>query len=537
MRKDKFKKFKTKPNSKTEAAKKLRTVLFSRFIILALFLILQILFFLMFSLKLQSYIEYYLFASVAISAFFLLYFVNRPGENEFKFAWFFPILILPVFGILLYVMYKYNQGGIYLKKKVKKIMDDSAVFIPLKDEAQKITKDFEEVKDIAFYLYDAGNYPAYLNTETQYFPTGEDFFSDLIDELNKAKKFVFLEFFIVEPCQIMDKLLEILSRKVKEGVEVRILFDSIGSIALSSSLLRDYFTTFGISSKVWLKFIPVFNTGLNNRDHRKIVSIDGKVAFTGGVNITDEYANLSSKRFDYWKDAGIKITGPAVRSFTLMFLQQWNVQNKKNQPCENFENFIPKKAVLKNPRKRALENSLVIPYGDDAYNEVNIAENVYKYILQKAQTKVSIMTPYVIVDNSFIDDLIFTASRGVQVELIVPKHYDHFVSFCVGRQCIKTLIQNGIKVYAYESGFIHSKVFVADGKIGAVGSVNLDYRSFYHHFECGVFLYNAKSIKDAEADFEKTKLECSEITPEAYKKIPKYIRCIGWLFRIFAPLM
>ena len=179
----------------------------------------------------------------------------------------------------------------------------------------------------------------------------------------------------------MDKLLEILSRKVKEGVEVRILFDSIGSIALSSSLLRDYFTTFGISSKVWLKFIPVFNTGLNNRDHRKIVSIDGKVAFTGGVNITDEYANLSSKRFDYWKDAGIKITGPAVRSFTLMFLQQWNVQNKKNQPCENFENFIPKKAVLKNPRKRALENSLVIPYGDDAYNEVNIAENVYKYIL------------------------------------------------------------------------------------------------------------------------------------------------------------
>ena len=148
MRKDKFKKFKTKPNSKTEAAKKLRTILFSRFIILALLLILQILFFLMFSLKLQSYIEYYLFASVAISSFFLLYFVNRPGENEFKFALFFPILILPVFGILLYVMYKYNQGGIYLKKKLKKIMDDSAVFIPLKDEAQKITKDFEEVKDI-----------------------------------------------------------------------------------------------------------------------------------------------------------------------------------------------------------------------------------------------------------------------------------------------------------------------------------------------------------------------------------------------------
>lgn len=379
MKLNEYKKFAAKPNAKTAMVKKLRTLLFGRFLVVALLLLLQFLVFLLFALKLQSHIEYYLFASVAISVFFLLYFSNTSGELEFKFAWLFPILLLPVFGTLLYVMYKYNQGGVNLRKRLGKMKDDSSCFIPEKTEVEKVACDFPEAKDIATYLYNVGSYPAYTDSATTYFPSGEDFFSDLIDELGKAKRFVFLEFFIVEACQILDRLLEILSKKVKEGVEVRILFDSIGSIALSSSLLCNYFSASGISSKIWLKFIPVFNTGLNNRDHRKIVVIDGKTAFTGGVNITDEYANLVAKRFAYWKDAGIKITGPAVRSFSLMFLQQWNVQNKKNQPCENFENFIPKKAVLKNPRKRMPEKSLVIPYGDDAYNEVNIAENVYSY--------------------------------------------------------------------------------------------------------------------------------------------------------------
>ena len=552
MNKVQKRKFRAKPNAKTQAAKKLRTILFSRLLVVLLLLLIQLAIFIVLTIKLEAVATYFFGGGVIVSAIFLLYLVNVPGKNEFKLAWILPVLIMPVFGITLYFMYKYNQGGIWLKRKLRRMKEISEEYIPEKEKVLEISKNFTAVEDICSYLYKFGRYPCYKDTATEYFSCGEDFFADLIDELKKAKHFVFIEFFIVEPCQIMDRLLEILSKKAEEGVEVRILFDSIGSISLSSSILKNYFTSYGISSKVWLKFIPVFNTGLNNRDHRKIICIDGKVAYTGGINITDEYANIVSRRFNYWKDAGIKITGPAARTFTLMFLQQWNVQNKKKVPCENFEKFISKDAVLCDLRKRSVaanvrgakavntsgsKPGLVIPYGDDAYNGADLAENVFKYILEKSTAKVRIMTPYIIIDNSLLDDLIFAANRGVQIEIIVPKHYDHFVSFCVGRTYIKNLIENGIKVFAYETGFIHSKVFVADSKIGTIGSINLDYRSLYHHFECSTFLYKTDSIKAAEKDFDNLKNECSEITTENYRNIPWFIRTVGWIFRIFAPLM
>lgn len=542
MRSSTLKKFTAKPNSKTEAAQKLRTILFSRLIFVVFLLLIQFAIYLFISLKLQRYEVYFLGTSVVISIVFLLYLVNTPGKNEFKLAWILPVLVVPIAAIIFYFMYKYNQGGIWLKRKLKKLREGSNEYLASENDEIKIADTCPEVKDIAYYLYKYGTAPCYKDNETKYFSCGEDFFEDLIDELSKAKRFIFFEFFIVEPCQIMDRLLEILSQKVKEGVEVRLLFDSIGSISFSSNLLRYYFTSYGISSKVWLKFIPVFNTGLNNRDHRKIISIDNKVAFTGGINITDEYANIVQKRFNYWKDAGLKIKGPAVRSFTLMFLEQWNVQNRKNVACENFERFVEKKAVLENStkaknKKTVSKNELVIPYGDDAYNGEEIAENVYKYILNKAQKKVRIMTPYVIIDNSLFDDIVFTVSRGVEVEIIVPAFYDHFISFCVGRTYIKNLIEKGVKVFAYEKGFVHSKVMTADEKFGTVGSVNLDYRSFYHHFECGAFLYNTDSVKAAEKDFDETKKYCTEITIENYKNTKWYIRAVGWLFRIVGPLL
>lgn len=532
----KIERFKTKTNPSTKAAIKLRKLLMNRMILMALLLLVQLFFFILFMVNLQSYLTYYFGISIGISVLFLVYLVNLRGKNEFKIAWIVPVLIIPVFGISLYFLYKYNQGGIWLEKKLKRINEYSAEFIPDRKSVKEVWNKNSETADISSYLYKFGNYPAYENQHVEYFSSGEDFFEDLIKELEKAKKYIFLEFFIVEPCQIMDKLLEVLSAKVKSGVNVRILFDSIGSISLSSNLLKNYFSSFGIDSKIWLKFIPVFNTGLNNRDHRKIVCIDGKVAFTGGVNITDEYANIYSKRFDYWKDAGIKICGHAAETFSLMFLQLWNVQNKKKESYDDFSKFISKGKVLNDAKKNS-NCEVVIPYGDDAYNNKDIAEDVYHYLLIKARKKVCIMTPYMIIDNSMLDDLIFASDRGVDVQVIVPQNYDHFISYCVGRTYIKTLVENGIKVFAYKNGFIHSKVFLSDGCRGTVGSVNMDYRSFYHHFECGVFMYKGKAITDAEHDFENTKKDCIEITSEVYKKIPWYIKVVGYLFRVFAPLM
>lgn len=528
---------KSKIKSKTRFAKKFRTLFFSRFAIVVLLILLQFLFFVFSFVKLSEYSTYLLRGSIVISVFFLLYIVNTSDKNEFKIAWTLPVLIFPIFGISFYFLYKFNKGGINLKKKINKIKKYSSEFLPEKKEVTKLSEKYPKIKDISRYLYDYGRYPLYCNSSTKYFSCGEDFFKDVFEELEKAKKFIFIEFFIIEPSKIMDKLLEVLSKKVSEGVEVRILFDGIGSISLSSSMLKDYFTSFGINSKVWLKLVPVFNTGLNNRDHRKIISIDGKVAYTGGINVSDEYVNIISKRFDYWKDAGIKIKGPAVHTFTLMFLEQWNVQNKKQIPCEDFSNFISKNPTLYKKSSDNKNNSVVIPYGDDAYNNEEIGENVYKYILSKAEKKVCIMTPYIIIDQMMMDELIFTAKRGVSVEIIVPQKYDHFISYCLGRNFIKTLIENGVKVYAYNTGFIHSKIFVADHIIGTVGSINLDYRSFFHHFECGALMYKTEAIKTVENDFEKTKLECTEITVENYKQIPRFVRALGWLFRIFAPLM
>ena len=503
---------------------------------MALLLLIQLGVFVLFTVTLQNYLKYYLGISVLISALFLFYLVNQPGKNEFKIAWILPVLIIPVFGISLFFMYRYNQGGFLLKQKLQNVKKHSERFITDYDKQLQIWEGNPDVKDLCNYLYNKGPYPAFTGCKTKYFSCGEDFFEDVLNEFSKAKKFIFLEFFIVEPCQLMDKLLSILNQKVKEGIEVRILFDSIGSISLSSSLLKNYFSSFGINSKIWLKFIPVFNTGLNNRDHRKIICIDGTTAYTGGVNLTDEYANIRSNRFEYWKDAGIKIYGNASQSFTKMFLEQWNVQNRKNQPYENFDNYINKSLqILKNDRSK--REGIVIPYGDDAYNDVEIAEDVYRYLLMKASKKICVMTPYVIIDHTMLEDLVFAANRGVQVEIIVPKHYDHFVSFCVGRTYIKNLIANKIKVYEYNPGFIHSKVFLSDDDFGTVGSINLDYRSFYHHFECGTFLYKAEALKKAHKDFENTKKECTLITDEYFKTFPWYMKLTGFVFRIFGPLM
>ena len=320
-------KLRGKPNRRTQIAIKLRRILFGQTVIVALLLLIQFSLYFIFLLRLQQFASLYFKVSIVLSVLFLIYLVNRKGKNEYKLAWLFPVFCFPVLGISLYFLFKYNQGGIWLKKKIRKIKTYSDSYIQEKDRVDEIHNKYPNIKDISQYLYSYGKYPAYEGTKTKYFCCGEDFFSDVLKSFEKAKKFIFMEFFIIEPSHILDRILEVLSKKIEEGVEVRILFDSIGSIVLSSSLLKHYFSVYGIKSKVWLKFLPVFNIGYNNRDHRKIIVVDNKTAYTGGVNISDEYANIESKRFDYWKDAGIKLSGPAVHSFTLMFLQMWNVQN------------------------------------------------------------------------------------------------------------------------------------------------------------------------------------------------------------------
>ena len=507
-------------------------LIYSRFLVILSMLALQAFLFILFCVKLEPYIKYYFGVSIALSILFIIYITNTNGKNEFKITWILPVAIFPVFGIAVYWFLKMNWGGYFFKKKVNTTRTVCNKSLSSTNESQNTFETYPKVQDIASYLNRMGTFPAYTNSQTEYFPNGESFFPVLKTELEQAQKFIFMEFFIIETGRVWDELFKILKEKASQGVEVRILYDSIGSISLSSSRVIRYLKNYGIQAQIFMPFVPIFDTALNNRDHRKIIVIDGKTAFTGGLNLTDEYMNYSQDRFNYWKDSAIMLKGPCVRTFTTLFLHLWNLHNKN---LSSLESQLNQYVELEYPRYDTL--GAIIPYGDDAYNKCDLAEDIYNYILSKSHHYVHIMTPYIIIDNTLLNSLIFAARRGVEVSIIVPMHWDHFITFCVGRRFIKTLIKKGIKVYGYNPGFIHSKMFVSDGNRGTCGTVNLDYRSFDHHFECGAFMYHAPILKDMEKDFQQTLKDCTLITLEEYKKIPRLQRIVGWLFKIFAPLM
>lgn len=510
----------------------LKPLVYSKILLIALLLLVQFGIYITLILKFDSLLKYVGEMNLALSILFLSYLVNGSGKNEFKLLWILPVLILPFFGIVLYLMCKANFGGHQLKKNLSAIRTLSEpVLSEKKDETAAVFEKYPKVRDISEYLLRMSSYPPYIDTKATYFSSGEKAFADIKEQLKAAETFIFIEYFIIEPSSIWYEILDILHEKASQGVDVRVLYDSLGSGAYSTIRYEHYLAQRGIKSKVFLPFVPIFDTGLNNRDHRKILDIDGKTVYTGGINISDEYANRNHSRFDYWKDTAIRLDGPAVRTYTIMFLQLWNVANKTVQNDFEYRKFADA------PCRKFPGQGVTIPYGDDAYNGEDIAENVYSYILARAHNYVHIMTPYVIPDNTMMNDLVFAAKRGVEVSLIVPKQYDHYITFCVGRTFIKTLIENGVNVYEYNPGFIHAKSFVSDGNRAATGSINLDYRSLFHHFECGVFLYRSPEIERIEDDFQSTLKDCTQITVESYKKIPLFTRVTGWIFRIFSPLL
>lgn len=471
---------------------------------------------------LSPYISFYFGGSVVVSAIFFCYLVNTPGKNEFKIAWLLPVVIAPLFGIFLYVLYHTNSGGFWLKRELKNVKEKNAAYF--KDESFSGS-------DISAYLKNYGNFPSYKNCRMQFMDNSQWFFESMLSDIEKAESFVFLEFFIIYPDKAFERLITLLKKKVEQGVTVRMMFDSIGSVSLSTKRNVKYLRSLGIDAVIFLPLIPFFSTHQNNRDHRKIAVIDNSVAYTGGVNISDEYLNYTHPRFENWKDTGIRIEGPAVKSFTGMFLENWNISSRRKDRSEDTGWFF--QAV----ETDFPDNGITIPYGDDALNNEDLAENIYMHILNNAKKYVHITTPYFIVDNAMKDAVCFAVRRGVEVSIIVPSKADHFITFCVGRVSLKPLIECGAKVYEYKPGFIHAKEFISDDIRATVGSVNLDYRSLFHHFECGVYMEKTDMTEIMEKDFQKILSDCKQITMEDYKKISPFKRIIGFVFRVFATLM
>lgn len=458
----------------------------------------------------------------------------RDDNPSYKISWIITLFILPVFGVILY----FFIGKARIPKKwrmhIKQISKhtDNLYPIDFEDNCLKLTEEYPYTLRQAAYLIKTGSFRLYKNTDVKYFETGTQKYHALLDELKKAQKFIFLEYFIISEGEMWDTIYKILCQKAEQGVDVRIIYDDMGCF---TTLKRDFcerLRRHGIKVYPFNPTIPLLNCFyVSYRDHRKIAVIDGNVGFTGGINLADEYINKVIAH-GYWKDTAIMLKGDSVWELTRMFFQMWHLAtNTMPYQDKEYIKFLPTLTNNKN------NGGYIIPYGDIPTFGANNAENLYLQILSSANKYVYITSPYLIIDDAMKKALCMAAQSGIDVKIITPKIPDHSYVHIMTRYSYGVLLKNGIKIYEYQPGFIHSKTIVCDDTIASVGTVNMDFRSFYLHFECGVWICGDKSVKNVKEDFIKSLKDCKEISYEQWKKRPFYIKLCEIILNIFAPMM
>lgn len=504
-------------------------LVFGRTMVVFLLLLVQVFILLGWFHKLEQYSPIIYVIVTSMSFVFVIAILNSKSNPAYKLAWIIPILIIPFFGVLFYLFIKLQIGNHLIYKKLRREEERSSYLLE-QDPAvlEELKQQDPRMEGLARYLYRLGHYPVYQNSETVYFPLGEDKFKTLVEELEKAREFIFLEYFIVREGLMWNTILEILERKVKEGVEVRFMYDGTCSISLLPYSYPRKMQEKGIKCKMFAPIRPALSTTQNNRDHRKILVIDGHTAFTGGINLADEYINKEI-RFGHWKDTGVMIKGEAARTFTVLFLQMWNISEKQPEDYARYLH-IPEEKIPSG-------KGFVIPFGENPVDTEVMAEQVYMNILHTAQRYVHIMTPYLILDNEMIQALTFAAKRGVDVHIIMPHIPDKWYAFVLAKTYYNELLDAGVKISEYTPGFIHAKEFVSDDEKAVVGTINLDYRSLYLHYECAALFYRDPVIQEVEGDFQETLKKCQTVTRDDYKNQKLINRICGRVLRLIAPLM
>ena len=459
-------------------------------------------------------------------AVLLIYEINRPSEPSFKYAWIVLITVLPVLGVLLYIYMHLNVITKSISKKTGSIAKQTKQYMLQDMDIPDELKKNGNMAGLAEYMYNFAGCPTYKNTSVEYFPLGEDKFKKMKEELEKAKHYIFMEYYIVDVKSSMWlEILDILKRKSSQGVEIRLMYDAMGSLPTFPAEYCDELEKMGIKCQIFKRVTPLLSTYQNNRDHRKILVIDGHTAFTGGINIADEYIN-KTVRFGHWKDTAVMIKGDAAVSFTIMFLQMWNLSLTEH---ENYENYVVKKSVD--------ADGYVIPYCDSPIDDEDVGERVYLDIINKASKYVHIMTPYLVISYDMQEALKYAAKRGVDVRIIMPHIPDKAYALWLARSYYPRLIEAGVKIFEYDKGFVHAKVTTSDDDTAVVGTINYDYRSLYLNYECALFMYKVPQISDIEKDYQNTQTMCTEITMEEYKKFNVFGRIFGVTIKLFAPLI
>ena len=457
-----------------------------------------------------------------------LHAANRDMVPETKIPWILCIVFLNIFGVAIYCVFSSHRPTKRVQQRYRVLYEHSKKYENGGLTVRRINEEMRRWSDISEALFTEE--PAacmYEHTRTEYFPSGELFWARLLEDLERAEKYIFMEYFIIERGEMWESILEILSRKVKEGVEVRFMYDDIGCMGKVHLVYHKMLEKMGIRCVKFNPFVPVVTNVHNNRDHRKITVIDGYIGYTGGINLSDEYVNVTHP-FGVWKDTAVRLEGEGVKGLLLMFLKLYNLSLKS---CEDYSPYIPLMY------EKFEDEGFVQPYGSGPrpMYQRSIGEDVYINILNTAKDYVWIMTPYLIIDYRLREALVMAAARGVDVRIITPHIPDKRVAFALTRSNYMALIRGGVRIYEYTPGFIHAKGFLADDKVGVVGTINCDYRSLLFHFEDAVLMYRTRALASMKQDFEET-FAVSALQTEADAKRNVVWRGVCELAKIFAPL-
>lgn len=491
---------------------------------IAFFLQIAIMIFLAMYLMRYSIIVYFILEFVSVITVFAL--VNN--AESYKMSWIIIILVIPVAGLFLYFMWGRKRINSRYFKNLRE--SDAQMMRSLKQDdsvVQDLEKQHPNKVQISRYLRKEG-FPIYNNTKATYYKVGEEVLDAMLEDIKNAKKFIFMEYFIVSEGKVWNDILEVLTQKVQEGVEVKLLFDDFGTLRINTHAFRKEMKRRGLDMCI---FNPIHRDvtrmTFNYRNHKKITVIDGNIAYTGGFNLADEYANYIV-RFGHWKDSGIRLCGEGVYSFTCFFLDMWRIANKNADiKDEDYK-----------PQIHMNESGYVQPFmGGPHRNPHNPTEGAYTRMINKARDYIYITTPYLVLDQNMREDLTSAAESGVDVRIIVPKIYDKWYVYMVNVSNYGKLMEAGVHIYEYTPGFIHAKNVIADDECAICGTINTDYRSFYLHYECGVFLSEMDAIKDMKADFIKTLEQCEEMDLVSWSKRPIGNKIIQGTLKVLSPLL
>lgn len=453
---------------------------------------------------------------------------GKHQNSAFKMPWIFLILTFPLLGLFLYLLFGHKNVTKRIRRRFKEIdpkllreiNQNPAVLAGLEAKDRSIANQCR-------YIYNYSRYPVYQNTAVKFFAEATDGFEAQLDELSKAEHFIFMEYFIIDEGEAFARLKSILAERVRCGVEVRMLYDDIGSIgSLDRSFIRRM-EEIGVQCRVFNPVIPVLNFFMNNRDHRKITVIDGNVGFTGGYNLADEYFNITHP-YGQWKDTGIMLHGEAAASLTAMFLEMWNAMKETDT---DYANYFPKAQCPSSPE------GVIQPYADSPLDGEPLGENVYINLIDSAKRSLYVMTPYLIISDEMTRALTLAAKRGVDVRIVTPGIPDKKLIYKLTRSYYAGLAMGGVRIYEFSPGFVHAKQVLCDGEAAVIGTINFDYRSLYHHFENGAFLYGCPAVKEIARDFENTFPVSREVTAQYREGRNTVLRVAQCVMRLAAPLL